>query len=252
MSNTYHLRVSTAPFRRVRRAYEQVADQLRDLITSGELGEGDRLPNEAQLAAQFGVSRATLREALRTLSAQGLVASTVGPAGGTFVHVPSSGNLAGMVSPTLHLLTGVEQISLDELLEARALIEVPAARLAAERRTDTDLAELSEAIPADAVSLPVDDRFRRNRDFHGVVVSAAGNALLALAADPIFLVLQTHLSRTALDAEFHREIAAQHATIVSAIRDGDPEGAETEMRAHLAFLRPFYEIAWQTLGTDAR
>ncbi len=71
--------------RRIRPAYEQVADQLRELVLSGKLGPGDRLPVEGSLSAEFGVSRSTVREAIRLLSSQSLVHTTRGPTGGTFV-----------------------------------------------------------------------------------------------------------------------------------------------------------------------
>src|SRR5262249_20886659 len=75
--------------RRVRKAYEQVADQLRDLILAGELSRGERLPNENMLAREFGVSRATVREALRLLAAQNLIRTAKGAGGGSYVTLPS-------------------------------------------------------------------------------------------------------------------------------------------------------------------
>lgn len=234
-------------FRRVRKAYEQVADQLRDLIVTGAIADGARLPNEGELAAQFGVSRATVREALRILAAQNLITTKVGPAGGTVVSVPSIDNLAGMISSGLEILTGFERLSLEELLEARELVEVPAARFAALRRTKTDLSTLRASIPEPQDAREPEERFVQNRDFHGAVVGAAGNGLLALAADPIFRVLQTHLSRSALDDAFHGAIAEQHRSITDAIEQGDAEAAGFEMREHLAYLRPYYERAWRSV-----
>jgi GntR family transcriptional repressor for pyruvate dehydrogenase complex len=83
--------------RRVRKAYEQVADQLRELIVSGKLAPGERLPIESALAREFGVSRATIREALRVLAAQGLVRTAKGPAGGSFVTLPSVDHISSFV-----------------------------------------------------------------------------------------------------------------------------------------------------------
>ena len=77
------------PVRRVRKAYEQVADQLRELIMTGELAPGERLPNEALLAREFGVSRATVREALRVLAAQNLLRTAKGAGGGSYVTIPT-------------------------------------------------------------------------------------------------------------------------------------------------------------------
>jgi DNA-binding FadR family transcriptional regulator len=242
----------TPSFRRVRKACEQVADQLRESIASGEIPDGDRLPTEAELAAQFGVSRATVREALRILAAQNLVSTKTGPTGGTIVTVPSIGHLAVMVSSGLELLTGFERLTLEELLEARELVEVPAARLAAERRNQADLESMRDSIPPlDEIREP-ERRFVQNRDFHGAVVDAAGNGLLALAADPIFRVLQTHLSRSALDDDFHDAIADQHRLIAEAIEQGDPAAAAAQMHDHLDYLRPYYERAWRFAEDEQR
>jgi GntR family transcriptional repressor for pyruvate dehydrogenase complex len=79
----------TVSVRRVRKAYEQVADQLRELILTGQIAPEQRLPNEAALASQFGVSRPTIREALRVLSAQALIRTTKGSSGGSFVTLPT-------------------------------------------------------------------------------------------------------------------------------------------------------------------
>src|SRR5919206_988469 len=83
---------------RVRKAYEQVADQLRELITSGELAPGQRLPSEAALAVQFGVSRATIREALRVLLTQNLIRTTKGAHGGSFVNLPTVDHISAFLS----------------------------------------------------------------------------------------------------------------------------------------------------------
>src|ERR1700759_2886764 len=112
------------PVRRVRKAYEQVADQLRELIMSGELTPAQRLPNEAALAAQFGVSRPTIREALRELSAMSLIRTTKGASGGSFGTVPSPDHSSEFLRANIGLLSQAEHVPLDEFLEARTLLEV--------------------------------------------------------------------------------------------------------------------------------
>jgi GntR family transcriptional regulator, transcriptional repressor for pyruvate dehydrogenase complex len=133
--------------RHVKKAYEQVADQLRELIARGVLAPGERLPNETQLANQFGVSRATIREALRLLAAESLLRTSRGKGGGSFVNLPSIENISDFVGASISLLTDAETVSLEELLETRELLEVPAARLAAVRRTDHDLERLHALAP---------------------------------------------------------------------------------------------------------
>ena len=123
------------PVRRVRKAYEQVADQLRELIMTGELAPGERLPNEALLAREFGVSRATVREALRVLAAQNLLRTAKGAGGGSYVTLPTVDHISEFLRSNINLLTESRDVTLDELIEARELLEVPAARLAAARRS---------------------------------------------------------------------------------------------------------------------
>ena len=231
--------------RRVRKAYEQVADQLRELVVTGRVQPGQKLPNEATLARDFGVSRATIREALRVLSTQNLVRTVKGTAGGSFVTLPTVDHIAEFLGANIALLSQTEHVSLDEFLELRELLEVPAARLAARRRGSAELDALLAAIPDEPLALGADEQFAQNKDFHSALVVASGNALLAIAAQPIFSVLQTNLQRSTLGTTFHRRVNEDHRAIAAAIGAGDEAAAGEQMRAHLAFLRPMYERAWR-------
>jgi DNA-binding FadR family transcriptional regulator len=233
------------PVHRVRKAYEQVADQLRELIVGGELSRGERLPNENTLAREFGVSRATVREALRLLTAQNLIRTAKGAGGGSYVTLPSVDHISEFLHASINLLTEAQDVSLEEFLEARELLEVPAARLAAERRSGGDLQLLRAAIPSEPLRLGTQEQFVYNKEFHSVIIEACGNTLLAIAAQPVFTVLQTNLARSTLGRRFHRSINEHHRAIVAAIEGGDANAAGEEMLSHLEFLRPFYEKAWR-------
>jgi DNA-binding FadR family transcriptional regulator len=230
------------------KAYEQVADVLQRQVVTGELEPGSRLPTETELATGFGVSRATVREALRLLAAQNLIRTAKGATGGSYVTVPSAGHLSASLGSGLRLLADSRDVSLEELLEARQLLEVPAARLAALRRREADLERLREAIPARPLELEAQEQFAYNSDFHSVVLEASGNMLLAIAAQPVFDVLQTRLVRSNLGVRFHKTINAHHRSIAAAIEAGDADAAGGEMHEHVEFLRPFYEKAWRTRG----
>lgn len=233
------------PVQRVRKAYEQVADQLRDLIVGGELAAGQRLPKEAALATQFGVSRATIREALRVLATQNLIHTAKGASGGSFVTTPSVDHISEFMTANINLLSQSENVTLDEFLEARELLEIPAARMAARRHDEEAFARLRGTIPDEPLSLGAEEQFVLNRDFHSILVRASGNALLAIAAQPVFSVLQTNLQRSTLGRRFHETVNHDHRAILQALEAGDAEGAAEEMRKHLAFLRPMYEKAWR-------
>ena len=230
--------------------YEQLATRLRGQILDGQLTPGARLPTENDLAAAHGVSRSTVREALRLLAAQDLIRTTQGPHGGSFVTTPSAGRILDSLHSSIELLTSTRDVTLEELLEARELLEVPAAGLAALRRRKTDLDRLHATIPDRPLQLPTAEQFIFNRDFHSCVVDTCGNTLLSIAAQPVFRVLQTHLARSTLDARWQQSINLQHRDILEAIRLGDSDQASSLMREHLAFLRPYYEGAWRKVGRE--
>jgi GntR family transcriptional regulator, transcriptional repressor for pyruvate dehydrogenase complex len=237
------------PVRRVRKAYEQVADQLRELIMSGGLPPGQRLPNEAALAAQFGVSRPTIREALRELSAMSLIRTTKGASGGSFVTVPTADHISEFLSANIGLLSQADHVALDEFLEARKLLEVPAARLAARRRTDADLERLRGAIPGHP--LEREEQFLYNKDFHSALVAASGNTLLAICAQPVFSVLQTSIKRSPLSRRFHDRVNEDHRALVADLEAGDEHGVAERMSEHLDFLSTTYRKAWRYPKTAA-
>jgi GntR family transcriptional repressor for pyruvate dehydrogenase complex len=228
----------------VRPAYEQVAEQLRAMILSGSLPPGSRLPLESELGRRFGVSRPTVREALRSLGAQRLIRTTKGPGGGNFVTPPTVRTVSELVESSLSLIARAENVSLEEFLEVREVLEIRAAKLAAERRTPEHLERLRATIPDEPLRLATENQFAHNRDFHAEMLTAAGNTLLYLAAQPIFLVLQTKLDRSTLGPRVHRAINEQHRELTRAITDGNPDEAADLMGEHLAYLRPAYERAW--------
>jgi DNA-binding FadR family transcriptional regulator len=225
--------------------YEVVAERLRQRVVHGDLQPGERLPNEAALAVDFGVSRATVREALRVLAAQSLIRTSKGAGGGSYVTLPSVNGVSDFVESSITILSDADDVTLEELLEARELLEVPAARLAAERRTEEELERLREAIPDEPLRLGTQRQFVYNQDFHLVVIEGCRNALLAIAAQPVFAVLQRNLARSKLGARFHRTINEHHRAIAAAIEAGDADAAGGEMYEHLEFLRPYYERAWR-------
>ena len=234
---------------RAAKAYEAVAGRLRNQILGGELSQGMRLPNETLLAGEFGVSRATVREALRLLAAQNLIRTAKGAGGGSYVTVPSAVHISESLRSSIDLLALAEDVTLEELLEARELLEVPAARLAARRRSAEDLERMRRAIPPEPATLAAQEQFAHNKDFHSFVIDASRNTLLVIAAQPVFSVLQTHLARSRLGRRFHDAVNEHHRAIAAAIEAGSARAAERAMRSHLQFLRPFYEKAWRYAQT---
>jgi DNA-binding FadR family transcriptional regulator len=186
-----------------------------------------------------------VREALRLLTAQSLIRTAKGAGGGTYVTMPTVDHVSEFLNSALNLLAAAEHVTLDELLEAREALEVPAARLAAQRRTEATVEDLRAAIPPDPPKLSPTEEFVYNADFHNCVIAASGNAFLMMAAQPLFSILQTQLARSSLGSRFHRGIHQQHHAILAAIEGGETRRAEREMRQHLEFLRPHYERTWR-------
>jgi DNA-binding FadR family transcriptional regulator len=125
---------------------EKIADDIRTYIQREGLLPGDRLGREEDLARTFGVSRPTLREALRLLSSAHLIRASKGPGGGIFVAATPEEGIALSVSDSVASMLATDAVGLDELLEARMLVEVPLAGLAAQRATEEDIRGLTELL----------------------------------------------------------------------------------------------------------
>jgi len=248
MSDLYAERVPLLPepllpVRPVRRAYEQVSDQLRDLLIHGIVFPGDRLPSEIELSERFNVSRGTVREALRTLASEGLVTTTRGATGGTFAAVPKTGDVVQSLTGTISLMAGSREVTIAELLEAREQLEVPATRLAAERRTEAELKLMRAAVPDVTLNIARREIFDINRAFHERVVAAAGNRLLRLMTEPLFVTLNVRFLRDQAGPKTWDQVLAEHRLIYAAIERGDGDAAASAMAEHLGRLRPIYEAS---------
>jgi DNA-binding FadR family transcriptional regulator len=225
---------------KVRPAYHQVAEQLRELILAGDLVPGARLPTEPELSTMFGVSRTTVREALRVLSSQHLVVTTRGASGGTSVAQPEPEYIGDFLEMSFGLMSGAATVTVDQFLELREQIEVPAARLAAERRTDGDLLAL-EACLTHSVGHPDGAGAGEERaSFHKVLLAATGNPLLSVVARPVVEVLRGHFLRELAPPEFWEDLTRDHEEIFALIKAGNGPGAGDAMLAHLNRMWPVY------------
>jgi DNA-binding FadR family transcriptional regulator len=217
-------------------AYQVLADDLRAQITSGRLRPGDRLPAEPEMCARSGLSRSTVREALRLLASQHLIVTTRGVTGGSFVAQPSVAQLSENLVQAVHLLHGASSpIGTAELFEVREMLEVPAAGLAALRRTDADIAALRAALFAPDTDEP--DTMRAAQwTFHGALAAAAGNPLYELLARPLHQ-LSEERQRPGAAAGLWERIDAAHRAILHCVTSRDVSGAAEATRTHLRFVR---------------
>lgn len=220
-------------------AYQSLAAELRGQILAGLLKPGDRLPVEPELSAAHGVSRSTVREALRLLASQNLITTTRGVAGGSFVIAPRPEQISDYLKTSLNLLAGDTQITVDQLLEIRDLLEVHATGLAAMRRTPDDLAELRGTL-FDPARLRPDEMYEPNKRFHVLLLRAAGNPLLGAVARPVFQVLDERFLRERAPERFWHGVDRDHREILSRVEAGDESGAREAARGHLGHLRATY------------
>jgi len=212
------------------RLYQTIAAKLRKLIEDGEYPSGSRLPGERELAERFGVSRTAVREAIKSLTEKGLIEVFVGR--GTFVTNLSTDR----VVESMTLLLRNEPHNVASLQEARELLEIPTARLAALRRTDAHVARL-RAISAEleeehSLSARLVDG---DTEFHVELARATGNPVLVLLSQTIVALLRTErLYREDFDIARLPTALADHREIVDAVADADGDRAAQAMSEHLA------------------
>jgi GntR family transcriptional regulator, transcriptional repressor for pyruvate dehydrogenase complex len=217
-------------------AYQLLADELRADITSGRLQPGERLPPEPELCVKTGVSRSTVREALRLLASQHLIVTTRGVTGGSFVSHPDAGQLAdGLVTGFSLLLTNSASVGLIDLLELRRALEVPAAGLAALRRTEGHLAEIRDAL-FDPLVDGLDVMMAAHAAFHSAVAKATGNPLFELVVRPLYHAAYGEDVTDGLPDDYWVQIDADHRLLLDSLRARDVESATTAATRHLDYV----------------
>ncbi|TXS46742.1 FadR family transcriptional regulator [Streptomyces sp. uw30] len=222
------------------RLYEQVLDRLRTYVAEGGLGAGDRLPTERDLAQRLGVSRASVKQAIVVLEVQGLVEVRHG--GGMYL-VRDSLDL----EPVERMVE--RRRRLPDVLEAREALETKLAELAAERRTDEDLAAMRSALAHMAKEIGDDGHgVEGDRLFHAAVTAAAHSSILAEFMRSI--ADQIAESRTESLRQPHRPARslAQHQAILDAIAAARPAQAAAAMRRHVRTVAKVRLLDWEPDG----
>jgi GntR family transcriptional repressor for pyruvate dehydrogenase complex len=216
-------------------AYQLLADELRADITSGRLQPGERLPPEPELCVKTGVSRSTVREALRLLASQHLIITTRGVTGGSFVSHPDAEQLADGLTAGFTLLTSSTDVGLTDVLELRRALELPAAELAAARRTDEHLLEIRGALFNPDVD-DIDTMLAAHAAFHMAVAKATGNPLFELVVRPLYhAAYGEEVTGTLPDGYWHR-IDADHRQLIDCLTARDVAAAGRASTRHLDYI----------------
>lgn len=215
-----------------RKLHEDVVEQIQSLIVTGQLPMGERLPPEAELAMQFGVSRTVVREAIQILQERGLVEVKQGQ--GSLVTAPT----IDIIVSALRLLAQVEGASTMEVAEARDVIEIGMSALAAERATSSNLRTLERSLRRMEESLgEVEDFLDADVAFHRELARSTQNKVLAMLIAPVF-----ELMREARGSIVHVPGAAEralqyHRLIYEAMKAGRREEAQDAMHQHIQQVR---------------
>lgn len=211
-----------------KRSSSQIVTQVMDRFFDG-LRPGEWLGTEGQLAERFGVSRVTVRDAVRELEARGVVDVRVGKRGGLRIAEQAPEHLGDALAVQLHLM----DVSWDEVLEAQQALEPHSARLAAQRATAEDVAMLREVVALSRAAIGDPQRFTELAlEFHQTIADAARSRVLGstLAALQRVQVAQ-HAPQTSKARA--RRVVDAHEGILQAIVDGDADLASARMVEHL-------------------
>jgi len=217
------------------KVYEQVIDQIKEMIYTGQLKRGDKLPSERELRSQLHVSRASIREAFRVLEMIGLIESR--PGEGTFIK--DNQDSIGL-EPLSLILMLEDNLSL-ELLELRRLLEIESVQLAAERATDEELEEINNYNNILAGSAGHEEHsIKADSMFHFTIAKASKNKVLYDVMMAISEAMDFHIkyTRTKLVSEktTMMKFVEHHHNIYSALKERNKEKAVEEMRNHLDYV----------------
>lgn len=237
---TKHLSDLTAPvFRPIRspRAFEEIASQIRAQLAEGKLRVGNRLPSERALSEQFGVSRNTLREALRSLEHAGLVRLQKGASGGAFITEASGDAIATGLMDMYHSGT----ISPAQLTEARIWLESVVVREACQRATPQEIEHLRENVrQAEEANArgDLDERAEVNLEFHRILARMTGNPVVVIVMDSLLAVLR-HFVQTIGPYE-NSFVLPSRKRFIKLMEARDVQGAIGEMESSLKRLQRSY------------
>ncbi|MGI9048702.1 MAG: FadR/GntR family transcriptional regulator [Rubrobacteraceae bacterium] len=207
---------------------DRAAERLLEMVVSGDLGPGERLPPERELVGRLGVSRTVVREALNLLEARGVINIEHGR--GAVI----GGGGTEAVRDTLGVLLRVRPKTLREILEIRKILEVEVSGLAAERAIAADVEEMKAQIERMRASIDVPEGYvDADVEFHAALARATRNEVLLTMLEPVVELLRTSRRVSASRPGSALRALGEHQEILRRVELGDAEGARREMREHL-------------------
>lgn len=222
------------PFKplRTEKFSQEVANQIKESIFDGTYVSGDKLPSESNMAIQFGVSKVTVRQAIRVLENSGIVYTKQGVDGGIFVAEADTMSVSSYLSDMLRL----KRVKMSDLTMARIVFEPDIAFRVAKIWESKDLEDVERNVQEAQIALDKDE-FRRSRllnlEFHRLVCNITKNPVVIFALNSVIDVLEENVLKTELDRDFIRDEIIAHETILEKIRSREREQAHDEMRKHI-------------------
>lgn len=214
---------------------DKIIDQIRNLIISGQLKPGDKLPSERQLSSRIGLGRTHVRDAIKRLEFYGILKTH--PQSGTVVAGIGITALEGLISNILK----IEKADFKSLVETRVLLEIEAARLAARNRTEQNIKDLGDALAKHREVIKQDYAgVSEDFMFHLKVAEASQNQVvksMLLIITPE--IMENFTSMSVCSANSATNAFAQHGDVYQAIIDGDEEKAAACMKSHLQLILEF-------------
>ncbi len=221
----------------------QIADAIRAAIMEGRLVVDQRLPSEMELSERFGVSRPTVREALKRLAAQNLIRTRRGSSGGIFVNRLSWSEAHESLFNTATLLLGMNEIPFETVAEARYALEAACLPLACERCENGHLAVMRKEIERQRGDQLSDEDFcASDVRFHRALVDAAGNPVLSFQMVGVIEAMQPLMNMITYRLRERTRIADLHGAIVAAVVDGDAGKADNALRALAGYTNELAQL----------
>lgn len=221
------------------KVYEQVIEQIKNMIIDGTLKKGDKLPSERDLVEQLQVSRASIREALRALQIIGLIECRQGE--GNFIKQ----NLENGLFEPLSIMFMLQKSESSEIMEIRKIIEVETAALAAQRISDEQLETLEIVINTIKNSNDEMDNVKIDKKFHYEIARASRNFLILNILNAISSLMDAFIKearkRILVDKNNKQVLAQQHEDIYKALKAHNPKKASEAMKKHLEFTNEYYK-----------
>jgi DNA-binding FadR family transcriptional regulator len=222
----------------------QIAEQLRKAIVDGQFKIGERLPTEDELAQRYGVSRPSVREALKRLAAQNLVRARRGPTGGNFVVQPSYEELAESLSGAATLLVGIGALDIEEIIEARRILQGSCLQQAVNKVDEKHLTNIGEALSRQQDPDISDEEFcRADVAFHRALVDATDNGMLRFV---MYTVIEALIPVTNMVVTVVRErsdIICLHRRMLDHLAQGNAAELKSTMDELLDYLLQKFEQA---------